>query len=32
MPLDGEIIKGNSQVNTSALTGESVPRTVIIGK
>jgi Cd2+/Zn2+-exporting ATPase len=32
IPLDGEIIKGNSQVNTSALTGESVPRTVKIGE
>jgi len=28
IPLDGEIIDGNSQVDTSALTGESVPRTV----
>ncbi len=31
VPLDGEIIDGNSQVETSALTGESVPRTVAIG-
>ncbi len=28
VPLDGEIIAGNSQVDTSALTGESVPQTV----
>ncbi|MEH2324371.1 MAG: heavy metal translocating P-type ATPase [Nostoc sp.] len=28
IPLDGEIIDGNSQVDTSALTGESVPRSV----
>ncbi|WP_414530371.1 heavy metal translocating P-type ATPase [Nodularia chucula] len=28
VPLDGEILEGNSQVDTSALTGESVPRTV----
>ena len=28
IPLDGEILSGNSQVDTSALTGESVPRTV----
>ncbi|MEH2466144.1 heavy metal translocating P-type ATPase [Nostoc sp.] len=28
IPLDGEITDGNSQVDTSALTGESVPRTV----
>ena len=28
IPLDGEIIAGQSQVDTSALTGESVPRTV----
>lgn len=32
VPLDGEIIDGNSQVDTSALTGESVPRTVSIGE
>ena len=25
IPLDGEVIKGNSMVNSSALTGESVP-------
>ncbi|MBL1178449.1 heavy metal translocating P-type ATPase [Pantanalinema sp. GBBB05] len=28
VPLDGEILEGTSQVDTSALTGESVPRTV----
>ncbi|MEH2059219.1 MAG: heavy metal translocating P-type ATPase [Nostoc sp.] len=32
IPLDGEIIEGNSQVDTSALTGESVPRTVRLGE
>ena len=32
IPLDGEIIDGNSQVDTSALTGESVPRTVRVGE
>jgi Zn2+/Cd2+-exporting ATPase len=32
VPLDGEIINGNSQVDTSALTGESVPRTVKVGE
>jgi Zn2+/Cd2+-exporting ATPase len=31
VPLDGEIIDGSSQVDTSALTGESVPRTFAIG-
>jgi Cd2+/Zn2+-exporting ATPase len=28
VPLDGEILEGRSLVDTSALTGESVPRTV----
>ncbi len=28
VPLDGVIIEGNSSVNTSALTGESIPRAV----
>ena len=31
VPLDGEIIEGESQADTSALTGESVPRTVKAG-
>ncbi|MEC4892909.1 MAG: heavy metal translocating P-type ATPase [Oscillatoria sp. PMC 1051.18] len=31
IPLDGEIIEGSSQLDTSALTGESVPRTVVTG-
>jgi Zn2+/Cd2+-exporting ATPase len=31
IPLDGEIIAGTSQIDTSALTGESVPRTVKMG-
>lgn len=31
IPLDGIIVKGNSLVDTSALTGESVPREVEIG-
>ena len=32
IPLDGEILEGSSQVDTSALTGESVPRTVKTGE
>ncbi|WP_373545105.1 heavy metal translocating P-type ATPase [Chamaesiphon sp.] len=32
VPLDGQIVEGNSQVDTSALTGESVPRTVNVGE
>ncbi len=28
VPLDGEVISGRSQVDTSALTGESVPRSL----
>ena len=32
IPLDGEIIDGNSQIDTSALTGESVPRKVKAGE
>ncbi|MDS3861721.1 heavy metal translocating P-type ATPase [Thermosynechococcaceae cyanobacterium BACA0444] len=31
VPLDGEILEGKSQVDTSALTGESIPRTVKLG-
>jgi Cd2+/Zn2+-exporting ATPase len=32
IPLDGEILEGNSQIDTSALTGESVPKTVRVGE
>jgi len=32
IPLDGEVLEGNTLVDTSALTGESVPRTVSVGK
>lgn len=28
VPLDGEIVQGNSQLDTSALTGESIPQMV----
>lgn len=28
VPLDGEIVQGKSQLDTSALTGESIPQTV----
>lgn len=31
VPLDGDILEGKSLVDTSALTGESVPRTVNMG-
>ncbi len=31
IPLDGDILSGASQVDTSTLTGESVPRTVTAG-
>ena len=31
IPIDGVIIEGNSTLNTSALTGESLPRNVNIG-
>lgn len=31
IPIDGEIVEGNSSLNTSALTGESVPRDVNVG-
>ena len=32
VPLDGEILEGRSQLDTSALTGESIPRTVVPGE
>ena len=32
VPLDGEILAGKSQMDTSALTGESVPRSVAVGE
>lgn len=32
IPLDGDIIEGNSQLDTSALTGESVPINVKVGE
>ena len=32
IPLDGKILDGKSQVDTSALTGESVPRSVDVGE
>ncbi len=32
IPLDGEILQGNSQIDTSALTGESVPQSVKPGE
>lgn len=32
VPLDGEILLGQSRVNTAALTGESVPRQLGIGE
>jgi len=32
VPLDGEIVNGSSFVDTSALTGESVPRKVHVGE
>ena len=31
IPIDGVVIEGNSTLNTSALTGESLPRNVTIG-
>lgn len=31
VPLDGKVIEGNSMVDTSALTGESVPREIGVG-
>ncbi|MGQ4647213.1 heavy metal translocating P-type ATPase [Lyngbya aestuarii] len=32
IPLDGEIVQGNAQVDTSALTGEFLPRTLEAGE
>lgn len=31
VPLDGVVVEGDSQLDTSALTGESVPRRVAVG-
>ncbi len=31
VPLDGKVIEGNSMLDTSALTGESVPREIGVG-
>jgi Cd2+/Zn2+-exporting ATPase len=32
VPLDGEVVSGKSQLDTSTLTGESVPRDVEVGQ
>lgn len=31
IPLDGEVVKGSSSLNTVALTGESIPKDVTLG-
>ena len=31
IPIDGEIVEGKSMIDTSALTGESVPRNAVVG-
>jgi Cd2+/Zn2+-exporting ATPase len=31
VPLDGVVVEGNTMLDTSALTGESIPREVIVG-
>lgn len=32
IPIDGEVVSGESYLDTSALTGESVPRKVVVGE
>ncbi|RZM78615.1 heavy metal translocating P-type ATPase [Leptolyngbya iicbica] len=32
VPLDGAVLTGTSRLDTSALTGESVPRSVVVGE